>query len=178
MYAQGAPEQVLGALLSGKFPSYFAGKEKPSADLPDMPLEAKEARVLVIGDSDLGSYLLQFNGAERNQAFILQIADWLSADQDVAGISRRAAASTHLDRITNPEKAAAAMNFSRILGIGIVPFIVIAAAVLRLLLRRRKETRAPKPAAPPVEDVSLDAVPNYEEEADEEDEKKETDDAV
>ncbi|MDR0910283.1 MAG: GldG family protein [Spirochaetaceae bacterium] len=141
--AEDAGVQVLGAALRGPLPSYFAGKEKPTREggeeLPDMPTQAESTRIVLIGDSDFASTLLQFNGAERNMNYLLNLTDFLTADEDVAAIQRKPATTGRLDKITDEEKRLGTENFAQWFNIVVVPFIVLVIAIVRIALRRRRE---------------------------------------
>jgi ABC-type uncharacterized transport system involved in gliding motility auxiliary subunit len=134
--------KILGAALSGKFPSWFAGVPKPvregsEEELPDMPAEPKESRIIVIGDSDMASTLVQYTRSDQNFTFLLKAADWLGNDDDIIGIRSRAPLSGRLDTIADPVKRISAMRFARILNVVIIPLVVIILGILRSLQRRR-----------------------------------------
>ncbi|GHU98272.1 hypothetical protein FACS189483_06090 [Spirochaetia bacterium] len=134
--------KVLAAALSGKFPAWFAGVPKPvregsGEELPDLPREAQESRIVVIGDTDLGSGYIQYTRSQRNLDFLIQAADWLSNDDDIIGIRNRENQTGRLDRIVEPEKRLAAIGFSRILNVVILPLLVIIAGLL-IALRRKQ----------------------------------------
>jgi ABC-type uncharacterized transport system involved in gliding motility auxiliary subunit len=142
-------EKLLGAALSGKFPSWFAGVSKPvregsEEELPDMPSEAKESRIIVIGDTDLASTLVQYTRSDRNFDFFLKAADWLGNDDDIISIRSRQAQSGRLDRITDPAQKAKATAFARSLNVILIPLAVIALGVFRALQRRRSLQRQGK----------------------------------
>jgi gliding-associated putative ABC transporter substrate-binding component GldG len=134
--------RILGAALTGKFPSWFREKQKPvregsEEELPDMPGEASDARIVVIGDTDLGSAYIQYTRSQKNLDFFIQVLDWLGNDDDIIGIRGREASSGRLDKITDPEKRLAAMVFARILNTVLIPAAVIVLGLLIALRRRR-----------------------------------------
>jgi ABC-type uncharacterized transport system involved in gliding motility auxiliary subunit len=136
--------KLLGAALSGKFPSWFAGTAKPvregsEEELPDMPAAARESRIIVIGDTDLASTLVQYTRSDRNFDFFLKAADWLGNDDDIIGIRSRQSSSGRLDKITDTDKKGRAMAFARSLNVILIPLAVIALGIFRAL-RRRKES--------------------------------------
>ncbi|GHV77951.1 hypothetical protein AGMMS49942_27720 [Spirochaetia bacterium] len=135
-------QKLLGAALSGTFPRWFAGVEKPvregsTEELPDMPSEAKESRIIVIGDTDLATTLVQYTRSDRNFDFFLKAADWLGNDDDIIGIRSRQSSSGRLDKITDANKKVRAMAFARSLNVILIPLMVIALGVGRALQRRR-----------------------------------------
>jgi gliding-associated putative ABC transporter substrate-binding component GldG len=137
----GGPK-VLAAALSGKFPGWFMGKPKPrregsEEELPDMPAETGESRIVVVGDSDLASGYIQYTRSERNLDFLLRAADWLGNDDDIIGIRNRAAGAGRLDRIVDEERRAAQMAFVRILNVVIIPLGLVFLGILLSARRRR-----------------------------------------
>jgi len=150
LFALGAEEtqgeQILGVALEGRFPSWYAELGKPESqneweeELPDMPAEPKESRIIVVGDSDLGGALMQYTQSQQNNLnFLLQAADWLGNDEDIVGIRNRTARSGRLDRITDEAKRAGAMRFVQTLNIFIVPLVIIIFGITRLVKRNRKK---------------------------------------
>jgi gliding-associated putative ABC transporter substrate-binding component GldG len=161
--------KILGASLSGIFPSWFAGRPKPqrddpefgsaepdSGELPDMPLHAKTARIIVAGETDFVT-ALPFSirppgNGQANLEFLIQAADWLCNDDDIIGIRSREYGSGRLDKIFDPEKKAAAEKLTKIVNVYLVPALVIIAGIF-LAIRRRHQallmagTKAKSPAA-------------------------------
>jgi gliding-associated putative ABC transporter substrate-binding component GldG len=137
-------EKILGASLSGEFPSFFRGNPKPVREgsleeLPDMPERASPSRIIVVGDTDFATNIINTTQAAHNLDFLMRAADWLANDDDIIGIRNRQPQTGRLDRITNPSRRAAAMRFSQVLNVGVVPLFVIAAG---LFLASRRKTRA------------------------------------
>jgi gliding-associated putative ABC transporter substrate-binding component GldG len=136
--------KVLGVSLSGTFPSWFAGRAKPwqedGSELPDMPAEAKPSRLIIAGDTDFATSLMNVTGAQRNIDFFIQAADWMSNDDDIIGIRSRESRSNRLDRITDPVKRAAAMSFAQLVNVFLIPILVVVAGIL-LAWRRRAGRR-------------------------------------
>ncbi|MDR0785438.1 MAG: GldG family protein [Treponema sp.] len=131
--------KTLAASLHGAFPSYFTGQPKPIREgseetLPDTPTTPKEARVIVIGDSDVASAFVQ---RRENLDFMVQIGLYLSNDSDVVGIRNRRPQAGRLDKILDPVKKAATMNTVRIVNMGLIPVLVVGCGLL-LSWRRKK----------------------------------------
>jgi ABC-type uncharacterized transport system involved in gliding motility auxiliary subunit len=141
-FAETKGEKILGASLTGIFPSWFAGKPKPSGEeigeLPDMPDTAKPARIIVVGETDFLTTFINATGSHQNLNFIVQVADWLSNDDDIIGIRNRGTGSGRLDRITDPVERIAAMRAAQAINVFIIPLLVILAGVLIAVMRRRK----------------------------------------
>jgi ABC-type uncharacterized transport system involved in gliding motility auxiliary subunit len=137
--------KILGASLNGTFPSYFSGAPQPlregsEEELPDMPLGASPSRIIVVGDTDFATNIINVSGANHNLDFLLRAADWLSSDDDIIGIRNRQPQTGRLDRILDPAMRASAMRFSQVINVGIVPLLVSAAG-LYLAWQRRSRSR-------------------------------------
>jgi ABC-type uncharacterized transport system involved in gliding motility auxiliary subunit len=137
-------QKLLGAALSGIFPSAFAGQPKPvrqgsAEELPDFPAVSSPSRIIVVGDSDFAGALMGVSrGERRNLDFLLRAADWLCSDDDIMGIRGRRIGTGRLDRIQDPARRNAAMNFSRGLNVFALPLLVILAGLFLAWKRRRK----------------------------------------
>ena len=132
--------KILGASLTGIFPSWFADRPMPQqeddAELPAMPSQAKTSRIIIVGDTDFATSFINVTNGQRNLDFLVQAADWLCNDDDIIGIRSRESRSGRLDKIIDAEKKAAAMSFVKLINVFIVPSLVIVAGVF-LALRRR-----------------------------------------
>ncbi|MDR1048002.1 MAG: GldG family protein [Treponema sp.] len=134
--------EVLAVSLSGVFPSYFRGRDKPQREgseeeLPALPPRGLSSRIIVVGDTDFLTAMLQFTRGERNLEFFIQALDWLSSDDEIIGIRNREALSLRLDRIADPQRRKAVMNFAQVLNIVLVPAGLLALAFF-LAWRRKK----------------------------------------
>jgi ABC-type uncharacterized transport system involved in gliding motility auxiliary subunit len=161
LFEQEAPDtrgpKVLGAALSGIFPSWFAGLPKPvregaSQELPDLPVEPKPARIIVVGDTDFAGPFIG-EGRQGNLEFLLQAADWLGNDDDIIGIRNRLDRQGRLDKIIEPEKRAAAIGFARITNVFFIPLGVIALGIYLAGKRKARAAGSPETAAGPSEKV-------------------------
>ncbi|MDR1566707.1 MAG: GldG family protein [Treponema sp.] len=139
----GGPK-ILGASLSGVFPSAFAGRPKPvregsAENLPDLPASSSPSRIIVVGDSDFAGAIMGVSRGEgRNLDFLLRAADWLGNDDDIIGIRNRQGGAGRLDRIPEGAVRDAAMNFSRTLNVFVIPILVVAAGLFLAWKRRQK----------------------------------------
>ncbi|MDR2719117.1 MAG: GldG family protein [Treponema sp.] len=138
-------KKILGASLSGTFPSWFAGKPVPEpedgSELPAMPAQAKTARIMVIGETEFATSFINVSNGHRNLDFMVQTADWLCNDDDIIGIRSRVSGSGRLDKIIEPAKKTSAMKFVQLVNVYIVPLLVILAGIF-LALRRRAQANA------------------------------------
>jgi ABC-type uncharacterized transport system involved in gliding motility auxiliary subunit len=136
--------KILGAALSGTFPSFFRGASKPSREgsgeeLPDMPNNARESRIIVIGDTDFATNMINATQARHNLDFLLRAADWLANDDDIIGIRNRQPQTGRFDKITDPKSRAAVMKIIQIVNVGFIPLLVIIAG---LVISSRRGARA------------------------------------
>ena len=134
--------KILGAALTGTFPSFYKGSPKPAhegsgEELPDMPENAKESRIIVVGETDFATNMINATQARHNLDFLLRAADWLSNDDDIIGIRNRQPQIGRLDKIADPKSRAAVIKMIQILNIGIIPLLVIIAGFV-IASRRRK----------------------------------------
>jgi ABC-type uncharacterized transport system involved in gliding motility auxiliary subunit len=137
--------KILAVALSGKFPAWFGDKPKPiregsEEELPELPGETKDSRIVVVGDADMATTLIQMTQGQgfQNLDFMLKAADWLGNDDDIIGIRSRQPQAGRLDRILDPEQRLKAMRFSQILNVGIIPLGVVVLGIVRALKRRTK----------------------------------------
>ncbi len=144
--AQTKGPAVLAAALSGRFPDWFADRPQPtrpgsSESLPERPVQAQESRVLVIGDSDLATGLIQYTQSQRNLDFLLECADWLGNDDDILGIHNRARGSGRLDKISDPVQRARAAGFAQSVNLLFIPLLTGVIGLVRYRARRRGKSR-------------------------------------
>jgi ABC-type uncharacterized transport system involved in gliding motility auxiliary subunit len=149
--------------LHGNFESYFKGRSVPpvkeladTADSADAlnQIKLSEAdkdrtivpgntnrHLVVAGDSD---FLSAQNAAQSNIAFLLNLVDWLTLDENLIGIRSRALADRTIqdDRLA---KGSAWPNIIRWTNILAMPLILIVIGLV--LFFRRRETVEAKPAA-------------------------------
>ena len=128
---------------SDLFHSYFAGKSIParegeSRDWKEIKDKSAETRIIVIGDSDFVSNLLQYTDAKYNLDFAENSAEWLSHGEDLLSIKTRIIRDTRLNKIQDLNKRLTVMLFSQIVNIIFIPLLVIAYGILRFLVRRKK----------------------------------------
>jgi len=136
-------KRALAVALQGRFVSFFKGRPIPTRKGEKPPSgavveQSPDTRMLVIGDSDMASGMVQYTNANYNLAFLSNCAEWLSSDDDLLGIRTRTQADVRLNRIQDPVAKARVMAVSQILNVIVVPLAVVLVGVLRLLLRRRR----------------------------------------
>jgi len=142
-------KKILGASLSGEFPSFFMDYPKPVREgsfeeLPNMPPSASPSRIIVVGDTDFATDTINLSGASYNLDFLLRAADWLSSEDDIIGIRSRQPHIGRLDRIVDEEERSAAIRFAQIVNVGLVPLFVI---MMGLFLAWRRRLRCGQESA-------------------------------
>jgi ABC-type uncharacterized transport system involved in gliding motility auxiliary subunit len=135
--------KTLGASLSGEFPSFFRGAEKPvregsDEELPDLPQRASPSRLIVIGETDFTTNLIGVTQAAHNLDFLTRAADWLVNDDDIINIRNRQPQAGRFDKILDPGRRLSAMRFSQIFNVVIVPLFVIAAGLIAAYRRKAR----------------------------------------
>jgi ABC-type uncharacterized transport system involved in gliding motility auxiliary subunit len=143
--AQTKGTKILGASLSGTFPSFFGRNVKPvregsEEELPDMPRRTEPSRIIVIGDTDFATNMVNATHAVYNLEFLVRVADWLSSDDDIVGIRNRQPQAGRFDKIQDIERRAAAMKFSQILNVVMIPLLVVIGG-LAISSQRKKRSR-------------------------------------
>ena len=121
-------QYTLAYALSGTFPSAFAGGDARS----------KPTRMLVIGDSDFASDLMQFSDSLTNVLFIENSILWLSGNADLLSIKTRAAAEGRLDRIQDPGARGRLMIAAPLINVVAIPVLVLVVGLVRSLRRRER----------------------------------------
>jgi len=123
-------EKILGASLSGIFPSAFEAGS----------FQAKPSRIIVVGDADFAGNFMQVNRGEgRNLDFLVRAVEWLSSDDDIIAIRNRDVSQGRLDRITDRDKRDTVMAFSRNINTIVMPLAIIITGLI-LGLRRKAKT--------------------------------------
>lgn len=145
--ATGRAQYDLAVALSGTFRSAYAGRSIVSPQGESGPkrtlLESSAAtRIIVVGDANFASDMIQYTQAQYNMGFLSNCAVWLAQDDDLLTIKTRAQVDTRLDAITDPAGKAAAMRSAMIINVALVPLLVVAFGVARLLIRRRRKGQA------------------------------------
>ncbi len=126
---EGTESMLMGVALSGRFPSYFAGKEPPRREQPaaageddseeagtppaEIPLQASpETRLVVVSSSEFVSDLvaialqtLNSGFFDENLAFVQNLIDWTTLDNDMLEIRSRDATTRRLAQVTTATEA-------------------------------------------------------------------------
>jgi ABC-2 type transport system permease protein len=168
--AEGTEPHVLAVALSGRLPSFFAGKEPPR-DEPamaedegedDVPPpraevvleESPETRLAVIGNAEfLSDFVARAIGSQdggffaENLTFMQNLIDWINLDNDMLGIRSRGVAARRIERVERgTEVMIEVVSYA-------VPVIILLALAGFSMARRRNvapilqptsESRAPR----------------------------------
>ena len=139
---------VLAYALSGRFPSYYTGGDETETATPagegvkdrggrlgggDL---SQDTRMIIIGDDDFASDLMQFSDSAYNALFLENAAEWLSSDSDLLAIKTRVSGDLRLNRIQDPKARERHIQAAEAINVVGIPLFVLAMGLLRLLLRR------------------------------------------
>ena len=119
---------ALVVALSGTFPSFFH-----SADPQGVP-----TRMIVVGDDDFLTDLMQFSDSLSNVFFVENAILWLSGNGDLLSIKTRAATEGKLDRIQDPVLRSRLMLAAELLNVAVIPLLIVLLGLLRRMRRREK----------------------------------------
>lgn len=140
--------EVLAIALSGTFRSAFAGgpltAQGGEKQRELLPASSRDTRIIVVGNAEFATDMAQVTQAAYNMTFLSNCAEWLAQADDLLAVKTRGQGSTRLDAIPDPDSRARAMRWSVVVNLLIVPLVVAAAGMIRLLSRRRKRAKAPE----------------------------------
>jgi ABC-2 type transport system permease protein len=149
--SQGEKKQyTLALILTGKFKSFFTGKEVPKpteeANKDEAPPKEetretiaesqKPSQIIVIGNSDFpaNNFISQF---PSNALFFLNMVDWLTLGEQLINIRARGMSDRPLkEDITDKEKDT--IKFLNMFG---VPILVIIFGIIVFILRKNKKRK-------------------------------------
>jgi ABC-type uncharacterized transport system involved in gliding motility auxiliary subunit len=136
--------KILGAALSGQFPSFFQGALKPeretsSEELPDMPAVTQPSRIIVIGNALFAASMMEVGSGEaKNLNFLLRAADWLGNDEETIVI--RQSRPGRLDRIADLARRRQVMALSQVCNVFVLPLLVVIAGFI-ITRKRKRQTK-------------------------------------
>jgi gliding-associated putative ABC transporter substrate-binding component GldG len=120
--------------VSGKLKSHFADEAGTSAATPLRAESQGEPRVIVAGGS---SALWDDFMGPSNQAFLLNVADWMLLDAGLLNMRTRGMAEAPLEKDL-PESTRNAVKYGNVLGI---PFLLTAFGLVRWRMRESRRGR-------------------------------------
>jgi ABC-2 type transport system permease protein len=140
-------------LLEGQLPSYYANRMVPKTELPAPPLAAKDAKLLIIGDGDVGKNQRniirndiprgaplplgydQYTGQQfGNSDFLLNAMDYLLEGNGLISVRGRDVSLRLLDRPKVDERAA---FFQGLNSLAPIALVLLLHALYRKLRQRR-----------------------------------------
>ena len=121
---------VLAYGLSGSFSSPF----EVGSDT------VQPSQIVVIGDSDFATGLIQYSDSAYNLLFLENLAEWLSNDEDLMEIRTRVYRDVRLNRIQDPEQEKRTYSFIVFLNAVLIPLLVVLFAVRRFHVRRKSSS--------------------------------------
>ena len=117
---------ALGYVVSGTFKSAFTDKTGKS-------------RIIVIGDSDFVSDIIEFSDSPYNIGFFENAIEWLSNDDSLLQIKTRDRRDLRLNKIEVPEKKVTAILLVYLVNIVIIPLSIIIFAIVHFIRRKKRE---------------------------------------
>ncbi len=117
----------LGYVVSGTFKSAFTDKT------------GKNTRIIVIGDSDFVSDVIEFSDSPYNIIFFENAVEWLSNDDSLLQIKTRDRRDLRLNKIEEPEKRVSAIMLVYLINIVIIPLLIITVAIVHFIRRKKRE---------------------------------------
>ena len=137
-------QRILAMTLSGVFQSWFKDRQAPvrAGENPRTaaPLAASpDTRIVVVGDADFATNLLENTQAAYNLSFLSNCAQWLGMEDDLLAIKTRSEVDTRLNAIQDPAQKSRAMLSAQVINVGIIPLLVAAIGFIRLALRKKKK---------------------------------------
>lgn len=135
----------LGAVLTGKFKSYYAGLPAPEYKGPDtigttpfpdkLDIGSDDARIVVVGN---GSFVTdEFQRATAGFVFLFNIADWMTQDQGLIAIRSKQVTGRTLQIVSDGTKNM--VKYANMLG---MPILVIIFGLARWQVRRAARKRS------------------------------------
>jgi ABC-type uncharacterized transport system involved in gliding motility auxiliary subunit len=121
-------QRVLALALGGSFPSRFPAASLRARSLP--------TRMVVIGDDDFASDLMQFSDSLYNVIFLENTVLWLSGNADLLSLKAKVPSDSRLDRIPDQAVRGRWMLAAEVINVFVVPLLVLAYGLLRMLRRR------------------------------------------
>ena len=118
----------LAFALSGTFTAFF----------PSNAGRAVPTRMVVVGDDDFLTDLMQFSDSFSNVLFAENAVLWLSGNSDLLSIKTKAASEGKLDRIQDPDSRPRLMLAAEILNVVLIPLAVALFGLARRIRRREK----------------------------------------
>lgn len=101
-------------------------------------------RIVVVGDSDFLSNLLQYTNSVHNVDFAENLAAWLALDDELLSLRTRAARDVRLNRIEDPAARRRVVGFAQLVNVYLIPLAVVFYGLVRYLRRRSRVHAKPR----------------------------------
>jgi ABC-type uncharacterized transport system involved in gliding motility auxiliary subunit len=139
-------QHVVGVAVTGELESYFSDRAVPSRegverDWSEPVTSTDSSRVVVIGDAEFSSNLIQFTDSRYNLEFAANALTWLSNEEDLLQIRTRTTRNLRLNAIEDEGLRRTVARVAEIVNIYVMPLLVIAYGVLRFMRRRERGQR-------------------------------------
>jgi len=134
-------QYALAYALSGHFESYFSKVKAASLSAgkdSNLRILSPDVRMIIVGDVDFASDLMQFSDSSYNALFMENAVEWLSADSDLLSIKTRNYQDTRLSRIQDVSLRSRLIVVAETANIALIPLIVLGFGVFRRLSRRER----------------------------------------
>lgn len=130
---------VLGAAITGVFPSFFTDKEVPrgNADAPaptttDIIKQSPATRMIVVGDGHIAQDT--FLRDPSNQAFLMNMVDWLAGEEDLINLRTREVTNRPIAELSSGVKTT--IKYANIF---FPPIVIILIGLIRWQIRRNRK---------------------------------------
>ena len=140
--AESAGQYTLGVAVEKQLDSFFSGQQVNPPAGESLPYEeirrsSEYTRLIVFGDSDFASNIIQYSNSMYNMDFLLNCADWLAKDDDLMQIRTRNVRDTRLNRL-DPQRAQIQYIFSQIVNMMLIPLLIVGYGIIRSVVRRKQ----------------------------------------
>ena len=116
----------LAYAVTGQFPSAYSGKV------------SKETKIIIVGDSDFLSNLIEYTESPANLMFAENMLQWLDNDRFM-NIKTRSVRDIRLNKITDMSTKVKAILAVYLVNIFIIPAGIIIYGIVRYIRRKRKD---------------------------------------
>jgi ABC-type uncharacterized transport system involved in gliding motility auxiliary subunit len=96
--------------------------------------------MIVVGDDDFLTDLMQFSDSLANVLFVENAVLWLSGNDDLLSIKTRAGTEGRLDRIQDPAARSRLILAAEAVNVVLIPVAVLLAGLVARIRRREKKS--------------------------------------
>ena len=123
---EGKGSHPLAYAVTGQFPSAYTGRV------------SKDTKIIVVGDSDFISNLIEYTESPANLMFAENMLQWLDNDRFM-NIKTRSVRDIRLNKITDLSSKVRAILAVYVVNIFIIPAGIIIYGIVRYIRRKRKD---------------------------------------